>query len=111
MLDEPIYIRAGKELRKIETPGKLFKLLMKSDRLQTIVAEMDPHTDSDWYQHDGEEIHYIIDGEIEYDVGEKTYALKKGDFLWHQSNVKHRARNLSNNKAKYATVGSPPTFM
>ena len=111
MLAEPVYIRMGKELKTIQTPGKLFRLLMKSERIEAIIAEIEPHTDSDWYHHDGEEIHFILEGEIEYDVGDKSYKLKKGDFLWHQSNINHRARNLSDTKAKYATVGAPPTFM
>ena len=47
---------------------------------------------------------------IKYEVGDKSYKLKKGELLWHKSNVKHRAINHSDKKAKYATVGTPPTF-
>jgi quercetin dioxygenase-like cupin family protein len=111
MKDDPIILKSGEQLRKTRTPGKLFRLMIKSDHLEAIIAEVDPHTESRWYQHDGEELHYVLEGEIEYDVGDKSYKLSKGEVLWHKSNVKHRARNVSDKIAKYATVGTPPTFM
>jgi len=110
MNDEPKILKKGEQKIKIERPGKFFRLMIKSERLEAIIAEIDPHTSSRWYQHYGEELHYILEGEIDYEVGEKSYKLKKGELLWHKSNVKHRANNKTNKKAKYATVGTPPTF-
>ena len=111
MSDEPILMKKGNQKSEKQTPGKLFRLIIKSERLEAIIAEIDPHTESRWYFHEGEELHYILEGEIEYEVGEKSYKLDKGDLLWHKSNIKHRAVNRSDKKAKYATVGTPPTFM
>jgi len=111
MKDKPIFLKSGEQLSKTKTPGKIFRLMIKSDRLEAIIAEIDPHSTSRWYKHDGEELHYILEGEIEYDVGDKSYRLHKGELLWHKSNEKHRARNITDKKAKYATVGTPPTFM
>ena len=89
----------------------LFKLMIKSKNMEAIIAEMEPNSSSRWYMHEGEELHYVLEGEIEYDVGEKTYKMHKGELLWHNSNIKHRARNITDNIAKYATVGTPPSFM
>jgi quercetin dioxygenase-like cupin family protein len=111
MNEKPILIRSGDQRSKIKTPGKTFRLLIKSDRLEAIIAEIEPHTSSRWYQHNGEELHYVLEGEIEYEVGEKSFKLSKGELLWHKSNIKHRATNISDKKAKYATVGTPPTFI
>jgi len=111
MDDEPKLLKSGDQLKSTQTPGKLYRLMIKSDHLEAIIAEIEPHTKTKWYKHGGEELHYILDGEIEYEVGEKSYKLKKGDLLWHKSGVKHRATNNSDKKAKYATVGTPPTFM
>ena len=111
MTDQPILMRSGDEKSRTQTPGKLFRLMIKSKKLEAIIAEIEPHTSSRWYKHEGEEIHYVLEGEIEYDVGEKSYKLHKGDLLWHNSNIEHRAKNISDKKAKYATVGTPPTFM
>jgi quercetin dioxygenase-like cupin family protein len=111
MKDEPILIGSGEQKIKIKRPGKTFRLMIKSERLEAIVAEIEPHTSSRWYKHDGEELHYVLEGEIVYEVGEKSYKLAKGELLWHNSNIKHRAINNSDKIAKYATVGTPPTFM
>jgi quercetin dioxygenase-like cupin family protein len=110
MKEDPIILKSGEQKSKIRTPGKVFRLMIKSDRLEVIIAEIEPHTSSRWYQHDGEELHYVLEGEIEYEVGEKSYKLSQGELLWHKSNIKHRAVNNSEKKAKYATVGTPPTF-
>lgn len=111
MKDEPILVGSGEQEIKIKRPGKTFRLMIKSERLEAIVAEIEPHTSSRWYKHDGEELHYVLEGEIVYEVGEKSYKLAKGELLWHKSNIKHRAVNNSDKMAKYATVGTPPTFM
>ena len=63
------------------------------------------------YKHEGEEIHIILKGKVEYMVGETSYILKKGDVLWHPSDLPHKAKNLEKDKSSYLTIGSPPTFM
>lgn len=111
MSDEPIFLKSGDSIKNVNRPGKIFKLMVKSKNMEAIIAEMEPNSSSRWYIHDGEELHYVLNGQIEYDVGEKTYKLHEGELLWHKSSVKHRARNITNKKAKYATVGTPPSFM
>ena len=110
MSSEPIFLKSGEEKSRIKTPGKLFRLMIKSKNLEAIIAELEPHASSRWYKHKGEELHYVLEGEIEYEVGGKSYKLHKGELLWHDSNIKHRATNNTDKKAKYATVGTPPTF-
>ena len=111
MSNEPILLKSGDQIKKIKRPGKLFRLMIKSKNMEAIIAEMDPHTTSRWYKHDGEEVHYILEGEIEYEVGDKSFHLGKGEVLWHKSDIRHRAKNITNKKVKYATIGTPPTFM
>jgi len=111
MTDESIFLRSGNQIKKIKRTGKIFRLMIKSNNMEAIIAEMEPHTSSSWYKHDGEELHYVLEGEIEYEVGDKTFHLEKGEVLWHKSNIRHRANNISDKKVKYATIGTPPTFM
>lgn len=106
-----IFIKKGDQKSKTKRSGKLYKLMVKSDKMEAIISELDPHTESRWYKHDGEEIHLVLQGEMEYTVGEKSYKLNEGDILWHKSNMKHRAKNMESEKVIYITVGSPPTFM
>jgi len=111
MDDETIFIKKGDEKTRIERSGKVHRLMVKSDRIETIITELDPHAKSKWFQHTGEELHLIIQGKLEYTVGEKSYRLNEGDILWHRSDARHRAKNIGSAKVKYITIGTPPTFM
>jgi mannose-6-phosphate isomerase-like protein (cupin superfamily) len=92
--------------------GKHLELLFKSGKMEGILIEVEPGEDfGKQYRHDGEELHFVIEGEIEYRVGEKTYNLKEGDSLWHKSTLPHGVRNPGTTKAKFLTIGVPPTFM
>jgi mannose-6-phosphate isomerase-like protein (cupin superfamily) len=104
-------VRKGEAKYEKKRTGKVYNMLMKSDIMEAIISKMDEESTSRWYQHDGEEIHLILHGEIEYWVGEKKFLLKEGDTLWHRSEIRHRAKNIGNGKAEYLTVGAPPTFM
>jgi mannose-6-phosphate isomerase-like protein (cupin superfamily) len=111
MEDEAILIKKGEQKSEAKRPGKLYRLMVKSHKMEAIIAELEPHTESRWFQHDGEEMHLVLQGEMEYTVGEKSYILSEGDILWHPSTLKHRARNIGNEKVIYMTVGTPPTLM
>ena len=108
---QPQFVKKGAAITTMEEPGKLFHLLLKSPTMEAVVAEMQAGTSSKLYQHEGEEIHLMLEGKMEYVVGDKTYKMEKGDTLWHRSDVPHGARNAGSDKATYLTVGSPPTFM
>jgi len=111
MDEDVIFLKKGDEKSKTKKPGKLYRLMVKSERMETIISELDPHAESRWFQHDGEEMHLVLEGEMEYTVDEHSYKLNEGDILWHKSNLKHRAKNMGSEKVVYMTIGTPPTFM
>lgn len=111
MEEDVIFIKKGEETSRTQKPGKLYRLMVKSHKMEAIISELEPHAESRWFQHDGEEMHLILQGELEYTVGEKSYKLTEGDILWHRSSLKHRARNIGTETVVYVTVGTPPTFM
>jgi quercetin dioxygenase-like cupin family protein len=111
MDEDVVFIKNGEEKSKTMKPGKLYRLIVKSHKMEAIIAELDPHTESKIFQHDGEEMHLVLEGEMEYTVGEKTYKLSEGDILWHKSMLIHHARNIGAKKVVYITVGMPPSFM
>ncbi len=90
--------------------GKRYKFLTRTERLGGILVEIEPGARSEFYRHEGEEIKLVLEGEVEYTVGDQVYQLKEGDVLWHQSHIPHRIRNLGDVKAVYFTVDTPPTF-
>ena len=111
MTNDAILIKDGDEKSVTKKPGKLYRLMVKSKQMEAVVSEIDPHTESKWFKHSGEEMHLVLQGSMEYTVGEKSYKLHEGDILWHKSTSKHKAKNIGDEVVKYITIGSPPTFM
>ncbi|MFO8078211.1 MAG: cupin domain-containing protein [Thermoplasmatota archaeon] len=111
MEKEPIMVKHDKEQKQTRVSGKLYRLMVKSEKMEAIISELDPYSESRWYEHNGEEIHLMLHGEMDYIIEDKTYHLTTGDVLWHPSDVKHKAKNLSGEKISYITIGAPPTFM
>jgi len=110
-MEEAVLVKKGEQKSEVKRPGKLYKLMVKSHKMEAIIAELEPHAESRWFQHDGEEMHLMLQGEMEYTVGEHSYKLSEGDILWHSSSLQHRAKNIGMEQAVYVTVSTPPTFM
>jgi quercetin dioxygenase-like cupin family protein len=74
---------------------------------ETVQARIDiaPGAVAPWHRHPGEEIIYIIEGTLEYQLaGQKPVMLKAGEVLFVPSGVPHRARNRGSvNGAELAT--------
>lgn len=111
-MDEAMVIPCNSSKKELNINGKHLSLLFKSGKMEGILIEVEPGKEfGKQFSHDGEEIHFILEGAIEYLIGDKTYKLSKGDCLWHKSIIPHSARNPSSKKAIYLTIGVPPTFM
>lgn len=63
--------------------------------LKGFLVAIDPASDLDGagYQHEGEEFHYVLSGEVEVKVGENVNQLKAGDSLHFNSSLVHTLRN------------------
>jgi quercetin dioxygenase-like cupin family protein len=51
------------------------------------------------HTHPGEEIIYVLEGSLEYEVAGRTVALKAGDVLFVPAGTVHAARNTGTGKA------------
>ncbi|MEI9916626.1 MAG: cupin domain-containing protein [Methylovirgula sp.] len=60
--------------------------------------------------HEGEEIGYVICGEIELVVGGKPYRVGAGDSFHFRSEVPHSCRNIGETEARVIFINTPPTF-
>ena len=56
------------------------------------------------YQHEGEEFVYVLRGSVEIAVGEHINVLEEGDSLHFNSGIRHRMRNVSDNRAEMLVV-------
>ena len=62
--------------------------------------DFDGHTAFGKHSHPGEEVIYVLDGELEYEVeGKSPITLKAGEVLFIPAGVVHAARNNSHTKA------------
>jgi transcriptional regulator with XRE-family HTH domain len=61
-------------------------------------------------QHAGEEVGYVLTGEIELIVDEKSYRLAAGDSFVFRSELPHYYRNAGSAPASIFWVNTPPTF-
>lgn len=60
--------------------------------------------------HAGEEVGYLISGEIELLVGGRIYRMSAGDSFFFRSELPHGYRNVGEEEARVIFINTPPTF-
>jgi quercetin dioxygenase-like cupin family protein len=60
--------------------------------------------DSCYYNHDGEEFLYILEGELEFHYGEEVMRLIPGDSIFYDSSTPHGYVSMGEKKAKAVAV-------
>jgi quercetin dioxygenase-like cupin family protein len=67
-------------------------------------VDFDPGYVAPRHTHPGEEIIYVIEGSLEYEIGGKSTKVKAGDVLFVPAGVVHTAKNIGQgNGAELAT--------
>lgn len=61
-------------------------------------------------EHVGEEVGYVLEGEVELTVGDKAHILHPGDAFVFKSELPHHYRNVGKGRASIFWVNTPPTF-
>jgi quercetin dioxygenase-like cupin family protein len=83
--------RTDLQKHDLSIPGK--------EAVQTKI-DFDAHTAFGKHFHPGEEIIYVLDGTLEYEVeGQGTVTLKAGEVLFIPAGIVHSAKNNTNVKA------------
>nr|WP_321845335.1 cupin domain-containing protein [Paraburkholderia bannensis] len=86
----------------VPAPGQL---------LQGDIHVIEPHTSSDeQISHLGEELGYVIEGELELTLDQERHLLQPGDSFYFPSNVPHSYRNPGKVVTRVFWVNTPPTF-
>lgn len=84
-----------------------------SKRLQLVLSTVEPGQGSgeEPYSHDSdEECVLILEGRLEFWVGEERYVLEEGDSLLFESRLPHRNVNPGPGIAKVLWVITPPSY-
>jgi quercetin dioxygenase-like cupin family protein len=96
LAQQPGVIRKDLQRYDLSTPGR--------EAIQTIVS-IAPGVTAPRHSHPGEEIIYLLEGVLEYQLdGQPPVTLKAGDVLFIPAGVVHSAKNVgSGNGAELAT--------
>ncbi len=56
------------------------------------------------YAHEGEEFMYILEGDLEFVYGERTYVLEQGDSVYFDSCIPHAGKSLGDKPTRILVV-------
>lgn len=85
--------------------------IAKSGLLQANILNIPPGVKSDGLvEHVGEELGYLIEGELVVHVDGKPYAMKAGDLLFFSSSHPHGYENRGTGVARILWVNTPPSL-
>jgi len=110
--EEPSPLMTSKERKRLTTGGVHFNLLSQNYDLgcEFIYNEWPPgsSTGKERYVHEGIECGLLLEGELEVELGERTYLLKPGDSITYRSDISHRLNNRGKKTAIGVWVNSKP---
>jgi uncharacterized cupin superfamily protein len=79
--------------------------------LQGDIHVIEPQASSDeQISHVGEELGYVIEGELELTLGDTVYMLQPGDSFYFPSTLPHSYRNPGKRVTRVLWINTPPTF-
>ena len=79
--------------------------------LQAGIHVIEPYGNSDgMISHQGEEVGYVLEGEIELVVEGQIHRLKEGDSFFFRSDLEHGYRNPIAKSSRVLWINTPPTF-
>jgi quercetin dioxygenase-like cupin family protein len=117
---EQVQIMRAKQRHVLRTnasrsgPGIALERLVAMERSTLLEANIHcvdagGHTDG-LISHEGEEIGFLLEGQLELQINGSWYSLKEGDCFFFRSNLPHGYRNTGNKLARVLWVNTPPTF-
>lgn len=99
------------EMNQIDDPKMVVEIMAESDLLESLYYTLAPGADSgEPAEHRGQEIHVVLQGEIEFVSGEEKVHAGKGDVIWHRSEEPHSVRNPGTIPAVAFLVNLPASF-
>lgn len=79
--------------------------------LQGDIHVLEPQARSDeQISHAGEELGYVLEGELELTLGDDTWRLQAGDSFYFPSTEPHSYRNPGDTVTRVLWINTPPTF-
>ncbi|WP_017549823.1 helix-turn-helix domain-containing protein [Salinicoccus carnicancri] len=82
----------------------------KDRKLDNYIITVYPGNKSESSSHEGEEMYYVLEGEITFYLNQKEYNLKKGEVIHYPSSINHYYINSGGEAARLFCVLTPKLF-
>ena len=97
----------------IERDGKVFTKMVRflsqpSRKLEVALLELTPQHIAGDHTHPGEEVFYLLEGEITVSYGNSDYILRAGDSIHIEAKLPHKIFNHGATAAKILSARTPP---
>ena len=104
--------RTAVRLNEPGLPGvQILRLAQSGQLLAGFINRLESGGSSgDLLTHVGEEMGYVIHGEVDLIVGETTHHIAAGDSFCFRSDLPHGYRNRGSQRAEFIIINSPPSF-
>lgn len=79
----------------------------RNRKASPFIVQVDPRQDGKDFRknsHDGQEFDYVLEGELEITIGEKTLKLNSGDSIYFDARQPHCMQALNNKSVKFLCV-------
>ncbi len=112
---EPIVVRQNERVKILYPESNVSaELLVKKiieKRMEPLYRIIPAHSSTHGiHKHDGEEFGYVLKGELELQIGDKTFIVKQGDSFYFRSIVSHSYKNDTDMDCETIWVVSPPVL-
>jgi transcriptional regulator with XRE-family HTH domain len=74
-----------------------------------VVIEPGGHTNGT-LQHKGEEVGFVVEGQLELTINDEVHLLQSGDSFYFPSDLPHAYRNVGKTQMRAVWINTPPTF-
>jgi len=77
----------------------------RQKKMEPFIITLPAHSkEGDLFDHEGEELLYVLEGKTNFFYGDKKYSLGKGDCIYFDSSIPHRGEGVGTKPAKALVV-------
>ncbi len=76
----------------------------RQKRMEPFVVIHLPGKESSWFDHEGEELFYVLEGKINFFYGDEECSLYEGDCIYFDSSIRHRGEAVGKKPAQALVV-------
>jgi len=107
----PLIIRRQSEYHHFEKEHaegfhyqRIFTQSIKNSTVDIVILELEPNASRPQVETEAYEYKYILNGTVEYQLGEDTYTLNRGDSMLFDGRIPHTPKNKGKEKASMLVV-------